>query len=371
VTISDSPPDHLLLMAARRGERDAFARLVERHYPTLLACCSRLVRDGELAREAAQEAVLRAMLGLDRLRDEERFGAWLVGIGLNVCRSLLTARERRARTEPEPAEQLAPDADPIAELEAGELAARIRSAIAELPAGQREAVALFYLAGLTHAEIAEEVGSRPGAIKTRLHKARRSLRASLHDLREEPAPMRTESPDLIPMRVSEVRRTAPGDHTAPRHVVFLEDSAGARRLPIWVGEPEAVALAIQLEQVELPRPAAYHFASSLLCAAGSGLAEVRITELTDSTFYAQAILSGGAVVDARPSDALALALVTGAPIYVRQAVLDQSESQHEAHSELIEEAERATDDTRTLAEEVRGRLRSMAEELAALRRRCA
>jgi RNA polymerase sigma factor (sigma-70 family) len=349
--------------AIRRGDRAAFAALIERHYPTLLACCRRMVRDSDLAREAAQEAVLRAMPGLDRLRDPERFGAWLVGIGLNVCRSFISSHRPDGPTF----ELLEPSAlagDPAVATELAELSARVRAAIAELPPGQREAVALFYLAGLTHAEIADEVGSRPGAIKTRLHKARKTLRASLHDFREEPTPMSTAAADLITMHVAQVRRTPPAGDAEARHIVFLEDETGARRLPIWIGAPEAMALAIQLEEVELPRPAAHHFAASLLSAAGGRLKEVRITALTDSTFFAQAILADGTEVDARPSDALALALIAGAPIQVHPGVLDQSDHHREAFSDLLDEADSATDDARTLANEVRARLKATADELA-------
>src|ERR1700704_6414694 len=81
--------DQQLVRAARSGDSVAFARLVNHHYPALLASCRRMLADLDMARDAAQEATLRAMLGLDRLRDDTRFGAWLVGIGLNVCRGLL------------------------------------------------------------------------------------------------------------------------------------------------------------------------------------------------------------------------------------------------------------------------------------------
>jgi RNA polymerase sigma factor (sigma-70 family) len=369
------PDDPTLLRAARRGDRLAFAALVERHQPLLLATCRRMVRDGDLAREAAQEAVVRALLGLDRLRDDERFGAWLVGIGLNVCRSLVAARDGRTRSLdalhaerrlPDPA---APEPDPADHVEASDLHARVRAAIAALPAGQREAVALFYFAGLTHAEIADELGTRPGAVKTRLHKARRALRAVLLEHDQEPITMPDPHADLVPMHVAELRRTAAGDPAAVRHVVFLQDADGQRRLPIWIGAAEATALAVVLEDVELPRPGVYQLAAALLAAAGSRVREVRITELTDSTFYARAVLADGVAVDARPSDALTLALVAGAPIHVARAVIEQAAAQEAAFADLVEEADRAPDDAHAIAEEVRAHLAAGAAELAERRRR--
>ena len=95
--------------------------------------------------------------------------------------------------------------------------------IAGLPRGQQEAVALYYLAGLTQAEIAERLGKAPGAIKTRLHRARRSLRASLNELWKEAYAMPT---DLLPMHVADLRRTSGADPDSIRNIVYLEDDAG-------------------------------------------------------------------------------------------------------------------------------------------------
>src|SRR6266545_6636693 len=86
--------DKELVDAARAGDRAAVSLLVERHRPLLLAVCRRMTCDPQAAEDAAQEAVLQALLHLDRLRRPERFGQWLVGIGLNVCRHWLRERGR-------------------------------------------------------------------------------------------------------------------------------------------------------------------------------------------------------------------------------------------------------------------------------------
>ena len=291
-------PDAQLVAAARTGDRAAFAMLIERHYALLLRMCARVTGDGERAQDAAQEAVLQAMLSLERLASPDRFGAWLVGIGLNV------ARDRRAPPQPLTADVLDPGPSPERAAEAREVADRVRAAIATLPPGQRQAVTLFYLAGLTHAETAAHLGTAVSAVKTRLFKARAALRPHLSDLKGT----------MIPTTISGVRRDD------DLHVVTLD--AGGRELPIWVGEAEAVNLVRVLDKVELPRPGAYHFTASLLAAAGAAVERVVITSLVDDVFYATVDLGGGAEVDARPSDALTLAAISGAPIFVDPAVLE-------------------------------------------------
>jgi len=318
--------DAALVRAAQAGDRAAFATLVERHRPLLVASCRRMLGRGDLPEEAAQEAVLQAMLGLGRLREPDRFGAWLVGIGLNVCRHLLRRRPAGTWLQ-EAAAPPAPDgatADPEELAEAAEVAARVRGAVAALPRGQRQAVALFYLAGLSHREVADALGIEVGAVKGRLHKARRALRMRLVEFEEEAA--MTQS-DMVDVRVADVLRVH-GDEGEPRHVVVLEEVGGGRRLPLWIGRAEAEFMAVHLEDLEMVRPLTYAFAARLLEAAGGTLREVRISRLADETFYAEAVVaSGGSVrsVDARPSDALNLAVLLDRPVRVARGVLEAVE----------------------------------------------
>ena len=354
------PDDPTLVRRARGGDRDAFASLVRRHSALLRATCrSAAGGDADLAADAAQEAVLTAMLALDRLRDDTKFGAWLAGIGLNATRHLL--RDRRPPPPLVEDTATAPDLD--AELDDARAAARIRRAIATLPPGQRDAVALFYLAGLTHAEAAEHLGVPAGAVKTRLHKARATLRRRLDPLWKEQFAM----PDtLVPMHVADVRRAGGG----ARHVLLLEaDGEDRRTLPIWVGPPEASAIAGLLEGVELPRPGPYDFAAALLGATGAAVREVRINRLAEGVFYADVVLGDGATIDARPSDAIALALTAGAPLLVDAAVLERTERTADALADHIGEYERSEEDRRVLAAETRERLARQAEELRAVARR--
>jgi bifunctional DNase/RNase len=149
----------------------------------------------------------------------------------------------------------------------------------------------------------------------------------------------------VEMQVTDVRRAG------ERHVLMLE--GGGRELKIWVGPAEALILAVMLERVEVPRPGPHDLALALLTASGGSVREVRITRLVETIFYAEVLLADGTAVDARPSDAIPLALLTGAPLLVDPAVLDQATS---APPGWVEEAEASTEDRRVLAEEVRERI---------------
>jgi bifunctional DNase/RNase len=112
-------------------------------------------------------------------------------------------------------------------------------------------------------------------------------------------------------------------------IVILRDAAGERVLPIWVGPAEANAIAMQVENVAAPRPMTHDLLRDLIAALGVTLERVIIAELKGSTYYAYLELKQGTemvLVDARPSDAVALAARTRAPVFVHTQVLDQARS---------------------------------------------
>src|SRR5687767_9925801 len=156
--------DAKLVARARGGDRTALAALVRRHRATALAMCTTLLRRGDAAEDAVQEALLVAIVGLDRLRQPERFGSWLCGIALNVARRWLREAGRRA-TEDRPAAPADPAPGPEQLVLASDTARRVRRAVDRLPAGQRDALTLYYLAERTGSEVAEALAISPAATK--------------------------------------------------------------------------------------------------------------------------------------------------------------------------------------------------------------
>ncbi|MFL2931271.1 MAG: bifunctional nuclease family protein [bacterium] len=112
-------------------------------------------------------------------------------------------------------------------------------------------------------------------------------------------------------------------------IVILEESDGDRVLPIWVGLFEAHAIAREMENFETPRPMTHDLLKNLITELNSQVDHILVNELKDNTFYAQIHVSNNGtsfIIDSRPSDAIALAIRVGSPIYVNEKVLDEAKS---------------------------------------------
>lgn len=110
-------------------------------------------------------------------------------------------------------------------------------------------------------------------------------------------------------------------------VVVLEEQDGERWLPIWIGTAEATSIAVEMDDQTLPRPNTHDLANTLIQGLNGEVERVVVTELRGNTYYAILILraEGKRVdVDSRPSDAIAIALRAGAPIFVRASVFSDA-----------------------------------------------
>ena len=130
-------------------------------------------------------------------------------------------------------------------------------------------------------------------------------------------------------------------------IVLLRETGGDRYLPIWIGAVEATSIAFAQQGVLPPRPLTHDLLKDLLLAVGSNLEQVEISEIKDGVFYATLKLANGVELSARPSDAIALALRTGSPIFGGEALLDevgieivdQSDDEVEKFREFLDQIE--------------------------------
>ena len=112
-------------------------------------------------------------------------------------------------------------------------------------------------------------------------------------------------------------------------IVILRDTAGDRVLPIWVGIFEANAIALQIENIATPRPMTHDLLRNVIHDLNAAVEKIVVSDLKENTFYALIHLriDGGLVaIDARPSDAIALAIRVRAPIFVEETVIDNARS---------------------------------------------
>lgn len=319
------------MWAARDGDGNAFSSLVSEHRALVIGLCRRLLRDDHLAEDALQEACVTAWVEIGRLRNPEQFGPWLAGIAINLCKGWL----RKPRPNEWSLDALSgglffgfsESVEPGPEDRALQVhvAEVVHEAIRELPESQQRPMFLYYIDGLAHREVAALLGTSPGAIRVRLHDARSKLKQKLLELWEEEMPSNEKE---MPMRLLDVSEARPSQQSA-LHVAILSDEKEERYLPIFMGAAEGTALAMQLEGIETARPMTYAFAACLVKALGGTLEGVRITRLHESTFYAVAVVAGPngrKEVDARPSDALNLALAMDVPVTVDRSVFESLET---------------------------------------------
>ena len=178
--VTERPADEKeIVLAAQRGEREAFSELVRRHQRRAYAVARAIVTNHEDAEDAVQEAFLHAYKAIDRFLPDQAFGAWLHRIVANAA--LDVTRRRKVRDADELPETVAsPFRDPA---ESQELRTRLKEALDTLPARQRAVIVLHDVEGFKHAEIGKLLEIPEGTARSDLHYARSHLRRVLGEVR--------------------------------------------------------------------------------------------------------------------------------------------------------------------------------------------
>jgi RNA polymerase sigma-70 factor (ECF subfamily) len=196
--------DEQLVDRVKAGDDEAFGVLVERYQSRVYRMALRVVRNPSDAEEVLQETFLSAFRHMEQFREEARFSTWIYRIGVNAALMHLRARKHGETVTEEPeaaaeprleaprfspsgylAEQIRPWAADSALLER-ELEGVVRAAVAELPGIYGSVFLLRDIEELSTEEVAEILGITPGAVKTRLHRARIALRQKLARYMERP-----------------------------------------------------------------------------------------------------------------------------------------------------------------------------------------
>lgn len=166
----------------RRGDREAFGRLVRRYQDRLFGLVLMMVRRPDAAEELLQDAFVRAYTHIERYDDTRPFYPWLATIAVRLAQNRLRQHGRTLRREGaslESAREPAAAGGALASLIANERGRALWRAVAALPSGERTAVILYYRDGLAVGDVAHVLGVTTGTIKTLLFRARRRLRERL------------------------------------------------------------------------------------------------------------------------------------------------------------------------------------------------
>ena len=189
---STGPPESEIIARAKAGDHEAFRVLVERYQGRAYRLALRIMGDEELAQDVVQEAFLKAYGSLGRFEGRSKFYTWLYRLVFNLC--IDTKRRDRSLGQVEWSEEQALDvapeaaaagigdpggATPSRELERKELRELMTRAIEALPEDARRTLVLREIDGLSYAEIAQSLGVPKGTVMSRLHYARRRVRAAL------------------------------------------------------------------------------------------------------------------------------------------------------------------------------------------------
>ncbi len=148
--------------------------------------------------------------------------------------------------------------------------------------------------------------------------------------------------------------------------LILRELNGNRRLPIIIGAHEAQAIAIELESLKPPRPLTHDLVKSIIEALEATISEIVITELKDGTFYSKIYLetiTGTIEVDSRPSDAIAIAVRMGSPIFVENSIMNEASFEVEAEEEEKDPVSQIQSQTTQPALSREERLKQLSEQL--------
>ncbi len=156
------------------------------------------------------------------------------------------------------------------------------------------------------------------------------------------------------------------DSSTQSYVLVLQEKGGSRLLPIWIGQPEAESIVMQMHNIKRVRPLTHDLCKSLIIGLGGSLRRVQITRVEKNTYYAELHISRGdsvVQVDARPSDSIAIALRLSAPIFAADSLLTTMEVEETSPEDLaVQESEALSGGAELSAEQLKEYLEHLRPE---------
>jgi RNA polymerase sigma-70 factor (ECF subfamily) len=349
-------PDSELVKRVLTGDVHAFGLLVEKYKDAVYGAILSRIKNFADADDIAQEAFLKAYRNLSQLKNPSKFGNWLYSIALNACTDWMRKLREKPTSPLEPNSEhsrlIDPSQSPEKDYEEEQIRVFVLNAISSLSDVNREAITLYYINGYSQDDISEFLDVPLGTVKRRLHDAREQLKKEVLQMVEDTLKGEKPGDEFTKKVLDEIKAVSMFVGVDPMidpSIVLLTDDKG-RSMPIWIGIGEAFSINLVLEGKTPPRPLTHDLFINTLRKFGIELSKVVVSDLREGTFYATITFERYGVkeeVDARPSDAIALAVRVKAPIFASEDVLQECMAKdNEGKPVSLEEAkERYKDET--------------------------
>jgi RNA polymerase sigma factor (sigma-70 family) len=322
--------DAEIVQTVLSGDKQAYGELINRYWGMVYQLAWQHLAEPMLAEDRAQEAFLQAFLSLEHLQQPAQFRAWIYGITLNLCKNFLRKQQPLdffADFEDDWQEAIA-SPDTLAEFI--ELRSVLQESVSQLSQANQEALNLYYYEGFSLAEIASILRISSTAVKGRLHKSRQALKRQLAQL----FPSQTLVKGLkkmIPVQIVDISQQVKSNNLGANYplsqlLLFNEESRRAL-VVFWIEADQALAIAQILAGYTPQRPRQHDFAAKLIEATGASLEFVLLDHIAGEIPYATLNLktkAGKTSIDARPGDAVVLALSLKAQVFVSEKMWEKA-----------------------------------------------
>ncbi|WKN41677.1 bifunctional nuclease domain-containing protein [Tunicatimonas pelagia] len=304
---------------ATQGDKRAFNQLAELYYNDCFQKAKAILKDEVLSQDVVQISLLQAYRSLHKLHSPARFKYWLLGIVRNISLNYTKEKSRLFFSL-----DSVLTTSQYSEERPHQISELIRSSVQSLDEHYRAVILAYYYDGLSQAEIALQQKLTLSTVKVRLHRGRQLLKQKLATQKDlfyyyqqsiKPAAMKK-------MTIADLYVKKSGGAT-----LLLQTEEGEYFLPIVIGIFEADAIFLGLEGFKQGRPFTHDLTASIIEAAQVTLVNVCIHQITNGVFIADLTVKHGKEelkIDARPSDAIALAVRFNAPVLVTDEVLEKA-----------------------------------------------
>ncbi len=304
-----------------QGDRNAFDKLIRKYQSACIQKVKRLVKDSNVAHELVQSAYIKAYFCLSNLKDKTLFKFWLLGIVENTVKEYWRKTQQNYLS-------LETYADYLSEQDENKdwqhMVETIVTAIKTLPESYQNIVNLFYYDGLRIKEIAEITTMTEETVKVRLHRARKILKKMLQ-MHEELHHYHQNLNNTSLMKKIRIADIIISRSNKDYCSILLQDEDNTTVFPMVISTDEATTMVMALKNIEMPRPFVFNLVATLMKTNQLYMESVCIHDLVDGIFISTLKLRKGKQwqeLDARPSDAMTLALMFDSPVYISQKILD-------------------------------------------------